>query len=43
MEGTCVYPWSIPIDIWQKKKKLQYCKVIILQLNKCFKLKKKFF
>ena len=32
MEGTHIYLWLIHIDIWQKLS--QYCKVIILQLNK---------
>ena len=29
---TNVYPWPIHGDVWQKPS--QYCKVIILQLNK---------
>ena len=33
--GTCVYPWPIHVDKWQKP--LQYCKVIILHLNKLIK------
>ena len=28
-EGTCVYPWLISVDIWQKAA--QYCKAIIPQ------------
>ena len=35
MEETHLYLWSIHIDIWQKP--LQYCKVIILQLNEYLK------
>ena len=31
-EETRVYPWPIHVDKWQKP--LQYCKVIILHLNK---------
>ena len=34
-EETCVYLCLIHFDVWQKPK--QYCKVIILQLNKFFK------
>ena len=34
--GTCVHPWRIHLDVWQK----QYNIVITLQLNK-FKLKKR--
>ena len=30
--GTPVHPWLIHLDVWQKPP--QYCKVIILQLNK---------
>ena len=30
MGGTHVHPWLIHVDVWQK---LQYCKVIILQLK----------
>ena len=30
--GTPVYLWLIHVDAWQKPS--QYCKVIILQLNK---------
>ena len=37
-EGTCVYPWLIHVDVWQKPT--QHCKAIILQL-KINKLKKK--
>jgi len=29
--GTCVYPWQIRVDVWQKP--IQYCKVISLQLK----------
>ena len=36
-EGTCVYPWLIHVDVWQKPT--QHCKAIILQL-KINKLKK---
>ena len=32
--GTHVYLWLIHVDVWQKSS--QYCKVIILQLNKSF-------
>ena len=32
VEGTHVCLWSIHTDVWQKPS--QYCKVIILQLNK---------
>ena len=32
MGGTHVYLWPIHVDAWQKTS--QYCKVIILQLNK---------
>ena len=32
MGGTHVQPWLIHADVWQKPP--QYCKVIILQLNK---------
>ena len=40
-EGTCVYLWLIPVDVWQKPTK--FCKAIILQLKiNAFKwLKKK--
>ena len=31
-EGTDVYLWLIPVDVWQKPR--QYCKAIILQLKK---------
>ena len=30
--GTCVNPWLIHVNVWQKS--LQYCKVISLQLIK---------
>ena len=30
-EGTCVYPWLIHIDVWQKPT--LYCKAIILHLK----------
>ena len=33
-EETCVHPWLIDVDVWQKPP--QYCKVISLQLNKNF-------
>ena len=33
--GTHVYLWPIHVDVWQKPS--QYCKVIIFQLNNCFK------
>ena len=36
MEGTRVYLWPIHTDVWQKLS--QYCKVIILQLNKDIKI-----
>ena len=29
--GTCVYPWLIHVNVWQKPP--QYCKVISLQLK----------
>ena len=29
--GTCVHPWLIHVNVWQKP--LQYCKVISLQLK----------
>ena len=32
---THVYLWPIHVDVWQKPS--QYCKVIIYQLNNCFK------
>ena len=32
MVGTHVYLWPTHVDAWQKPS--QYCKVIILQLNK---------
>ena len=32
--ATHVHPWLIHVDVWQKSS--QYCKVIILQLNKSF-------
>ena len=38
-EGTYVYLWLIHVDVWQKPT--QFCKAIILQLKKFFKLKKK--
>ena len=34
-EGTCIYLWLIPADIWQKPT--QYCKAIICQLKNKFK------
>ena len=37
-EGTCVYPWLIHVDVWQKTA--QYCKAIILQLKRNTFLKK---
>ena len=30
-EWTHVYPWLIPVHLWQKL--MQYCRAIILQLN----------
>ena len=30
-EGTYVYLWLFPVDVWQKPS--QYCKAIILQLK----------
>ena len=30
-EGTYIYPWLIPVDVWQKSAK--FCKAIILQLK----------
>ena len=30
-EGTWVYLWLVPVDVWRKKT--QYCKAIILQLK----------
>ena len=33
MERTHVYLWPFHVDVWQKKKKSQCCKVIILQLK----------
>jgi len=30
-EGTCVYLWLIPVDVWQKPT--QHCKAITLQLK----------
>ena len=29
--GTCVHPWLIHVNVWQKP--VQYCKVISLQLK----------
>ena len=37
--GTHVHSWLIHINVWQKPP--QYCKVISLQLNKFFLVKKK--
>jgi len=34
-EGTYIYLWLIPVDIWQKPT--QYCKAIIRQLKNKFK------
>ena len=31
-KGTCVHLWMIHVDVWQKPS--QYCKAIILQLEK---------
>ena len=39
--GIHVYPWLIPVNVWQKP--LQYCKVISLQLIKKKREKKKNF
>ena len=39
--GTHVNPWLIHVNVWQKKKKtLQYCKVISLQLIKINEINK---
>ena len=38
MWGTHEYLWSIHVDVWQKPS--QYCKVIILKINK-FKINEK--
>ena len=31
--GTHVHPWLIHVNVWEKKTKLQYCKVISPQLK----------
>ena len=38
--GTCVHPWLIHVNVWQKPP--QYYKVISLQLNKLMNFKKNY-